>query len=293
MLPSRRVPLVVAALCAAVVSVSPSATALAARPAAQGTLSAIEYQQLREQQAALEKFRHDKRATWSEGFAACDKVGHASALLSSVRANCNQALGIDQALYGFYTQAARCAAFTTTGTTTTTTPTGTTTTGTTTTGTTITGTTTTTTGTTTGTTTTGTTTGTTTTTGLDATQLRFIACLAPEYQLIGRAAKALYTSQANLRTQVLARHFVGRCLLTLAPRRSDLGLLRRFVTTSVQLASDVETVSKVFNGTLPASDLDQTKVYQDAAAFVRVSQTIGRHKRPQNLAVCPHEKPAK
>ncbi len=292
MLPSRRVPIAAAVVCAIAISASASGTALAAHPAPKGTLSALEYKQLAEELTALKKFDHNKRATWSEGFAACDRVGHATALLSSVRANCNQALGIDQSFVGFYTQAARCAAFTTTGTTTTTTPTGTTTTGTAT-GTTTTGTTTT--GTTvTGTTTTGTTTtGTTTTSGFDPTQLRFIACLAPEYQLIGRAAKALYTAQVNLRAQVLARHFVGRCLLTLAPRRTDLELMRRFVTTSAQLATDVQKLSKVFSGTLPAGDLNENQVNQDAAAFIRVGQAVGRVRRPQNLAVCPHLQPAK
>jgi hypothetical protein len=243
-------------------------------------LTATEYKQLTQQLAALKKFDHNKRATWKEGYAACDKAGQSTALLRTVRTNCNTALGLDQAFNGFYAQLARCSAFstTTTGTTTTTTPTGTTTTGTTTTGTTTTGTT--------GTTTTGTT---TTPGGLSSTDLQFIACLEPEYQVISRAAKSVYQIQAVLRSQVLARHFVGRCLLTLAPRRSDLQRLRRFVSTSKQLAADVAKISKVFAGTLPATDLNEKQINKDAKAFNNAGQAVSKTTRPQKLSVCPHE----
>ena len=201
-----------------------------------------------------------------------------TALLRTVRLNCNTALGLDQALNGFYAQLARCSAFSTT-TTTATTTTRTTATGTTTTGTT------------TGTTTTGTTTTGTTTTpsGLSNTDLQLIACLEPEYQVISRAAKSVYDVQVELRDQVLARHFVGRCLLTLAPRHSDLELLRRFVSTSKQLAADVAKVSKVFAGTLPASAIDMTQINKDAKAFNNAGQAIAKTTRPQKLSVCPHE----
>jgi hypothetical protein len=284
MVRSIRIAIAVAAVCA--VAVSASASAVASTPAPRGTLTAIEYTQLAESMAALKKFNHDKKATWKEGFAACDKVGQSTALLRSVRTNCNMALGLDQALYGFYTQFARCSAFQTTGTTTTTTPTGTTTTGTTT------GTTTA--GTTSGTTTSGATTDTTTTPGgLDTQQLQFLACLQPDYALISRASKTIYASQADLRQAVLSRHFVGRCLLTLAPTRAEIAVMKRLVSTTTQLAADVLQVSRVFSGALPASDLDTVQIAKDAAAESVVGAQLDRIKRPQNVAVCPHEKPTK
>ena len=274
MLRSTRIAIVLAAICAVVISLAGSA--IAAAPAPNGALTASEYKQLNQQLAALKKFDHDKRATWREGYAACDKAGQSTALLHSIRTNCNTVLGLDQALVGFYTQVARCSAFstTTTGTTTTTTPTQTTTTGTTTTGTTTTGT---------------TTTGTTTTPGgLSSTELQFIACLEPEYQVISRAAKSVYDVQVALRAQVLARHFVGRCLLTLAPRHSDLQVLKRFVSTSKQLAADVAKISKVFAGTLPAGAINDSQINKDATAFNRAGVAISKRSRPQKLSVCPH-----
>ncbi len=263
MLRPHQIVIAVAAVCA--FAVSASATAVAAVSAPKGTLTADEYTQLTKQQVALKKFEKDKRATWNQGYAICDKLGQSTKLLSSIRSNCNTAMGIDQALSGFYAQIERCTAFSTTSTTTT--PTGSTTTGTTTTGTTTTG------ATTTGTTTTGTTTTGTTTTGttggLGTAQLQLISCLEPEYVVISRAAKSVYESEAELRSQVLARDFMGRCLITLAPRRSDLQVIKRFVTTSAQLAVDVKLISKVFAGTAPASQLNEAQINRDAKAFDR------------------------
>jgi hypothetical protein len=274
MLRSTRIAIALAAICAVVIAMAGSA--VAAAPAPNGSLTASEYKQLTAQLVALKKFDHNKRATWQEGYAACDKVGQSTALLHSIRTNCNTVLGLDQALTGFYTQVARCSAFstTTTGTTTTTTPTQTTTTETTTTGTTTTGT---------------TPRGTTTTTGgLSNAELQFIACLEPEYQVISRAAKSVYDVQVALRGQVLARRFGGRCLLTLAPRRSDLELLHRFAATSKQLAADVAKLSKVFAGTLPAGAVNTSQINKDAKAFNNAGDAIGKTSRPQKLSVCPH-----
>lgn len=280
MVQPQRIAIAVAALCAALVSLS--ASAVAAVPAPQGTLTGLEYKQLTAQLAALNKFDHNKRETWKQGYAACDKVGRSTALLSSIRTNCETIMGLDQALGGFYVEAIRCSASstTTTGTTTTTTPAGTTTTGTTTTGATTTGTTTT------GTTTTGTT---TTPGGLSHTDLQLLACLEPEYAVISRAATAVYNVQLAMRNQVLARHFVGRCLLTLAPRHSDIELLARFVSTSRQLAADVAKISKVFAGTLPASALNGQQIEKDARAFSNSGRAISKTSRPTKLSVCPHE----
>jgi hypothetical protein len=269
MLRSTRTAIALAAIGAVVISMAGSA--LAAAPAPNGSLTASEYRQLTAQLSALKKFDSDKRATWREGYAACDKVGQSTALLHSIRTNCNTVLGLDQALEGFYAQVARCSAFTTTttGTTTTTTPTQTTTTGTTTTGTTTTGT-------------------TTTPGGLTSAELQLIACLEPEYQVISRAARSVYDVQMALRDQVLARRFVGRCLLTLAPRRSDLEHLKRFVSTSKQLAADVTKISKVFAGTLPASAINTSQIGRDAAAFSSAGKAVSKTRRPQKLSVCPH-----
>jgi hypothetical protein len=125
---------------------------------------------------------------------------------------------------------------------------------------------------------------------LTSADLQIIACLEPEYQVISRAAKSVFDVQVALRDEVLARHFAGRCLLTLAPRRSDLEVLRRFVSTSKQLAADVSKISKVFAGTLPASDLNETQINKDAKAFSDAGQAIGKTSRPQKLSVCPHAK---
>ncbi len=176
MLRATRVALAVAVLCAAASSAAASATG--ATPSPRGVLTATEYAQLDEQHVALRKFEHNKLATWNEGYAACDKVGQSTDLLRSERTNCNQAVGIDQSLEGFYAKAERCAALQTT--TTTTTPATTTTTAATTTGATTTSTTTTTTG------------------GLDSAQWQLIACLEPGYAVISRAAKAVYEARNRI-----------------------------------------------------------------------------------------------
>jgi len=269
MLRSTGVAIALAAICAFAISMAGSA--VAATPAPNGSLTATEYKQMTAELAALKKFDHNKRATWQEGYAACDKVGQSTALLHSVRTNCNTVLLLDQALVGFYTQAAKCSALstTTTGTTTTTTPTQTTTTGTTTTGTTPSGT-------------------TTTPGGLTSTELQFIACLRTDYQAISLGAQAVYKVQVALRHQVVARHFAGRCLLTLAPRRSDLKVLKRFAATSKQLAADVTKISKVQAGTLPASAINTSQINKDSKAFTSAGDAISKTSRPQKLSVCPH-----
>lgn len=282
MLRSIRIATAVAAVCA--VTVSASATAMAAAPPPRGTLTAFEYKQLTQELTAIKKFFHSKRATWNQGYAACHDVGQSTALLRSVRTNCDTVLGIDQSLVGFLSDLERCAALSTSTTTTGTTTTGTTTTGT------STGTTTT--GASTGTTTTGTTTSTTpsTTNQFTPAELQLFACLQPEYAVISRAAKAMSVTQAGLRQQVLARHFVGRCLLTLAPTHADVELSVRFASTSKRLAADVDKLTKVSNGQAPASSINYQQLKNDSGAFSRSSAALSRVKRPQNLAVCPHEK---
>lgn len=271
MLRSLRTAVAIAVLCA--ISVSLSATAFAATPTRKATLTATEYKQLTQQLAALKKFDHSKRATWNQGYAACRKAGQTTKLLRSVRVNCDTVMGYDQSLVGFGADAERCTALSTTGTTTSTTPTGTTPTDTTT-----------------ETTTTGTTTTGTTTTGeLTATQLQVLACLMPEYDAISRAARSVYTSQAGLRQQVLARHFIGRCLLTLAPTRGELQELKRFVASSKKLAADVTLISKVSAGQVPASQINEVQIDKDAKAFGQTGQAVYNAKRPQKLSVCPHQ----
>jgi hypothetical protein len=236
----------------------------------------------------LKKLLKKKNLTWNELYAACHTVGQSTALLKSVRSNCDTGIGIDQSLGGFYSDLERCSALSTTTTTTTTTPTTTTSTGTTTTGTTTTGTGTTTTAT--GTTTTGT--GTTTTTGvgtLTPAQLKLYACLEPEYAVIGRAAESVYQAQAALRSQVLARKFVGRCLFTLAPTTAQLKALKRFAATSKLLAKDIALLSKVANGQEPASAVNGAQIEKDASAFDTAGTAYAAIHRPQKLSVCPHQ----
>jgi hypothetical protein len=286
----RSIRTVLAAAAVLAVAVAAAVPAFAAAPSPNGTLTATEYKQLTTEQVAYKKLLHRKRLTWNEVYAVCHTVGQSTGLLQSVRANCDNGVGIDQALGGFDADAQRCSALatgTTTGTTTTPTGTTSTPTTTTTTGTTTTRTGTTTTGTTTGTTTTGT--GTTTTpTGLTPTNLKLFACLQPEYAVISRAVKSVYTGQTALRGQVLARHFIGRCLLTLAPTKQQLHALDRFSTTAKQLAVDVALITKVAGGQAPESAIDGSRIELDSLAFAAAAKAFSVLHRPQNLSVCPH-----
>ena len=278
MIRSIRIALAIAAVAAAAVAVS--APALAAAPAPKGALTAAEYAELNTEQATFKKLEHDKRLTWDALYAVCNKVGRSTALLQSVRLNCDTGVGFDQSLGGFYADAQRCSALETTTTTTTTTTPGTTTTGTTTTGTTTTGTTTT------GTTTTGTT---TTGTTLTPAELKLYACLEPEYAAIGRAANSIFHTQSALRAQVLARRFVGRCRLTLGPTVQQLHALNRFAGTAKQLDVDVKLITKVANGQAPSSAINDSQLVRNAVAFSDAARAFAKLHRPQKLSVCPHQ----
>lgn len=271
MIRSLRIALAVAGTTAAMVAAAVPATA--ASPGPKGTLTATEYKQLTVEQVGFKRLRHKKRLTWNDFYAVCHALGRSTNLLQSIRTNCDTGVGIDQSLVGFYSDAERCSALSTgTTTTTTTTPAGTTTTGTTT------------------TTTATTTTGTTTTTGgLSPTDFKLFACLQPEYVVIARALKAVDAAQTGLRSTVLSRHFVGRCRLTLAPTTRQLHLLKRFVTTARQLAADVELITRVANGSAPASSINATQIEGDSLSFNKAGRAFERVKRPQNLKVCPHQ----
>jgi hypothetical protein len=293
----RSVRIALAAAAATTVALAATVPAIAAAPGPKGTLTVTEYKQLLSEQAAFKKLKHTRHLTWNDFYAVCHQVGQSTPLMQSIRANCETGVGIDQSLVGFYSDAARCSALST-GTTTTTTPTGTTTTGTTTTGTTTTGTTTTGTGTTTtGTTTTGTGTSGTGTTGttptpagtLSPTDLKLFACLQPEYAVISRAVKSIYRSQTALRRQVLARDFVGRCELTLAPTKLQLSDLERWTVTAKQVAADVSLISQVAGGQQPASALNSAQVVKDTRAFSDTAKAFEHIRRPQVLSVCPHQ----
>jgi hypothetical protein len=281
MIRSIRIAIAVAAATALTVAISVPAMAAAAP---KGSLTSTEYKQLIAEQADFKKLDKKKNLTVTELYTACHVVGQSTQLLKSIRNNCETGLGFDQTLIGFYSDAARCEALST-GTTTTTTSTGTTTTGTTTTGTgtTTTGTTTT------GTTTTGTGTTTTSTGALSPTELKLYACLQPEFTVISRALGSVYQDQADLRSKVLARDFVGRCKLTLAPTVAQLTALKRFLATSKQLAKDVSLITKVANGQAPASAIDDAQIEKDGTAFDNTSKAFSALHRPQKLSVCPHQ----
>lgn len=269
MIRSIRIAFVIAAVTA--MAVAASVPALAASPPPKGALTAAEYGQLTAEQVAFKKLQHDKRLTWNAIYGMCSKVGRSTALLKSIRTNCDTGVGIEQSLIGFYADVQRCSALSTNTTTTgtTTTPTGTTTTGTTTTG----------------TTTTSTTTSSPT---LSPAELKVYACLDPEYAVIGRAAASVDKAQSALRSQVLVRHFTGRCLLTLAPTKQQLHALGRFVATAKQLAKDVELITKVADGQEPMSSINGAQIERDSAAFGQASGAYAHLHRPQNLSVCPH-----
>lgn len=264
----------VAAAVMLAIAVSSAIPALAAARGPKGTLTPIEYKQLLAEQAAFKKLRHNKHLTWNDIYAVCHLVGRSTDLSQSVRSNCDTGVGIDQSLAGFYSDIERCSALSTgTGTTSTTTPAATPTTTTTTTP---------------AATPTGT--GTTTTTaGLSASDFKLLACMQPEYAVIARALKAVSTSQARLRAQVLARDFTGRCRLTLAPTTRGLALLRRFAATAKQLAADVEQITQVANGSAPSSSVNTAQVQADSLSFATAGRQFEHITRPQNLAVCPHQ----
>jgi hypothetical protein len=251
-----------------------SVPAIAAATGPKGTLTSTEYKQLTAEQVAFKKLDKKKNLTWNDFYKTCHIVGQSTALMQGVRTNCDTGIGIDQSLSGFYADAERCEALAG---------------GTTTTGATTTGTGTTTTGTATGTTTTTTGTTTTTTGPLSAAQLKLFACLEPEYAVISRAAESVYKAQASLRRKVLARDFVGRCRLTLAPTVAQLKALTKFVSTAKQLTKDVALITKVANGQAPSSAIDQTQIADDSLAFDAASLAFGKLKRPQKLSVCPHQ----
>jgi hypothetical protein len=286
MIRSIRIAIAVAAATALTVAMAVPAMAAAAP---KDSLTSTEYKQLTTEQVAFKKLDHKKRVTWNQIYTACHTVGQSTALLRSVRSNCETGVGIDQSLDGFYADVERCSALSA-GTTTTTTTTPTTTgTGTTTT---ATGTTTTATGTTTtatGTTTTGTGTTTTGSGGLTPADLKLFACLQPEYAVISRGVKSVYEGQTGLRTQVLARDFAGRCLLTLAPTKTQLKALKRFSKTSKQLSADVSLITKVANGHAPASTINDKQVESDSASFSAAGKAFESLHRPQKLSVCPHQ----
>jgi hypothetical protein len=251
-----RIAVVLAACAAGAGAVALPAGATPPRAPHRGELTAVEYRQLNAELTALRHAAHAGPLTWNELYAVCRKVGESSALLRSIRRNCSTGIGVEQALAGFNADAQRCAALTQTST---------------------------------ATTTVGSTTGTTTTAaGLTPAQLSLISCLEPEYQAISRAAGSLASVQSALRRQVLARHFGGRCLLTLAPTVPELERERRFRSASSRLARQVVLISRVSAGTLPADTLDLAQIAADARALTGAAKSVLEARRPQNLAVCPH-----
>ncbi len=238
-----------------------------------GVLTAVEFRQLSTEQARFRTLEHRRQLTWNDLYALCGTVGHSTRLLQRVHANCESGVGIDRALSGFFGDLQRCAALSTATTT--------------------------------GTTTTGSATSTSTTPAgpgappvttpagaasppLTAPELKLFACLEPEYAVIGRAVRATYAAQTALRAQVLVRGFSGRCRQTLAPSSEQLTALRQFVRTSRRLAADVALISRVADGTAPASVLSDAKLAQDSAAFTAAGRDFERLHRPQTLAACPH-----
>lgn len=250
-----------------------------------GTLTAAEYKELTQQQAAYKRVVKSKNGTWTQAAAACRKAGVANPLLKTQRQGCLAAVNTFKTLTNFGVDEAKCAvaaAKTTTGTTTTpttTTPT-TTTTGTTTTGTT-----------TTGTTTTGTTTTGTTTTGLPTgTALHELVCLNSDYQALGRAAKAEYPADKAARKQAVRRGFKGLCLATLVPTPAQLRHEEQFVFATTHLAADVKLLTKVSRGQAPPSKITAVQLDDDAASFEEASRAFLNESGPQKLSVCPHQK---
>jgi hypothetical protein len=241
-----------------------------------GTLTAVEYKELTQQQAAFKVVLKSKNGTWTQANAACRKAGVANPLVKTQRQICLSSVTTLKALTNFGADEEKCsaaAAKTTTGTTTTpatTTPT------------------TTATGTTTGTTTTGTT---TTPTGIPTgAALQEIVCLNSDYQALGRAAKVMYPADKAARKQALRRGFKGMCLATLVATPAQLRHEEQFVFATTHLAADVEVLTKVSRGQLPPSKITAVQLEDDAASFEEASKAFLNENGPQKLSVCPHQK---
>jgi hypothetical protein len=245
-----------------------------ATSAPNGMLTAAEYKQVGTAIAALKKATSGQRANWSRIAAACRDTGSATALLRTQRASCLAATAEFHTVARFPSAQVKCqtAATNTVGATTTSTTTtpGTTTTGTSTTGTTTTG---------------------TTTTPTAAQQVVFqtLACLSPDYQAIARGAKTMYATQAAARDAVIARHFTGLCLVTLAGRPSDMANLKRFASSAEHLAADIALLVKVTKGQAPASAVNQTRLYTDSRQFETSFHALATANTPQKLSACPHQ----
>jgi hypothetical protein len=255
-----------AASIVAVMGVCVPAAAIAAPTHAppRGTLTAVEYKELTQQQAAFKLVLKSKSGTWTQANAAS---------VTTLRALTN--FGVDAE------KCSAAAAKSTTGTTTTpttTTPTTTTT---------ATGTTTTATTTTTGTTTTGT----TTTPGIPTgAALQEIVCLNSDYQALGHAAKAMYPADKAARKQALRRGFKGKCLATLVATPAQLRHEEQFVFATTHLAADVEVLTKVSRGQAPPSRITAVQLEDDAVSFEQASKVFLDENGPQKLSVCPHQK---
>jgi hypothetical protein len=232
-------------------------------PGPKGTLTNTEYVQLTDEQVAFLKLDKTKHLTFKELYAACHTVGKSTQLLKSVRSNCDIGLGTDQALVGFYSDTKRCSGLLTSTTTSTTT-------------------------TDTGTTTTDTGTTTTDTDALTSNELKYYACLQPEYAVVSHAAESVYEGQTSLRRSVLARDFILPCTIALAPSIAELKALRRLVATSLQLTNDVALITKIANGNAPESAINQTQLQTNAVAFTRAAKALAAIGRPQNLSLCPY-----
>jgi hypothetical protein len=275
-----------AASIVAVMGVCVPAAAIAAPTHAppRGTLTAVEYKELTQQQAAFKLVLKSKSGTWTQANAACRKAGVANPLVKTQRQICLSSVTTLRALTNFGVDAEKCsaaAAKSTTGTTTTpttTTPTTTTT---------ATGTTTTATTTTTGTTTTGT----TTTPGIPTgAALQEIVCLNSDYQALGHAAKAMYPADKAARKQALRRGFKGKCLATLVATPAQLRHEEQFVFATTHLAADVEVLTKVSRGQAPPSRITAVQLEDDAVSFEQASKVFLDENGPQKLSVCPHQK---
>ena len=253
MLRATRTAITLAAICGAT-ALCLCGSALAAPT--KGTLTSVEYKQLSDATAALNRSATSKAINWGKARAACRLIRGGGALLHTQRTSCLDSMNALEALANFPSEQARCvaAATGTTGTTTT------------------------------GTTTTGTTTG-----PARSSVIRMIICLDPRYQALDRYAKAIYSSDTAARKQALARDFKGTCLATLASTPADLKKERLFASSTAKLAADVTVLIKVTKGKAPPSDLNQTQIDNDVAKFETSARAVLNEGGPQKLSACPHE----
>ena len=263
------IPFAVALICAAVAAQSPT---LASAAAPHGTLTKVEYKQLRGWIADETIF--DKTGNFKKAAAACKVLGSSTAFLQRLRSSCSADLVMVVGQVTLIVAQSECAkAATSTTTTTTTTPTTTATTGTTTT---------------TPTTTTGTST-TPTVAGLTNAQLQEYVCLNPVYEYVSRNLMTTYAADTLTRKAGIARGLKGQCLDTMVSTAKQLRDEEDMISAVKRVVLDIAQLAKVQEGQAPASAASGGPIKTDVGDYNRAFKQLGADSTANKLFTCPHQ----